>query len=125
MEILKKTKARITHEIYVGGGGGGGRGGGGGGGCGGGGGGSGGEGGGGGGGGGGGDVPHFQHKNRTSRKDKTDKHRISEMMRKNGRRQNEEKKYVRVLSPSPCHDKDHTSMLGIDYKITHKENLPT
>jgi hypothetical protein len=50
-------------------------------------------------------------------KTKQVKHRISEMMHENGRRQNEEKKYMRVLSASPCHDKNHTSMLGIILNI--------
>ena len=38
-------------------------------------------------------------------------------MCENGRRLNEEKKYVRVLFPSPCHDKDHTSMLAMVLNI--------
>ena len=55
----------------------------------------------------------FQHANRTSGKDKPDTHRISDMMHENGGRQNEEKKYVRVIFAASCHDKDHTSMLGM------------
>ena len=62
-------------------------------------------------------MPHLQHANRTRGKDKTDKHRISEMMHENGRRQNEEKKYMRVLSASCCHNMDHTSMLGMVLNI--------
>jgi hypothetical protein len=51
-----------------------------------------------------GDAPRFHQANRTSSKDKTDK-------------QNGEKKYITVLSASSCHDKDHTSMLGMVLNI--------
>lgn len=39
------------------------------------------------------------------------------MMHENGRRRNKEKKYMKVLFASSCHDKDHTSMLGMVLNI--------